>query len=318
MAFHQERQAAGRPLWNDVREVKFVTHTPKYNTCEWLTVEEQIEPYQRSMVEARIDPDSGRLIVKTENVGVIQISRDVADHVELDGEQLPLRNAAEGLLPGVYFEGGPGSWQSLSYESSLAFPRNADLHKRHNLQGPIDDAFMQPFVCVRGTGTAWNASQAEWAEWTRERFAAEFDKWFRGRVPVLNDTDVTAEVFMSKNLILFGDPGSNSILAKVLPRLPIKWDKKKIVVNGKEYDPGEHGVSLIYPNPLHPRRYVVINSGHTFHDADFKNSNAWLFPRLGDIAVQKFSKRADGGYDESTIWAAIFDRRWKLPGADSD
>jgi hypothetical protein len=58
---------------------------------------------------------------------------------------------------------------------------------------------------------------------------------------------------------------------------------------------------------------VVVNSGHTFHKADFEKSNAWLFPRLGDIAVQRFERRADGGYDETVEWANFFDASWKLP-----
>jgi len=29
----------------------------------------------------------------------------------------------------------------------------------------------------------------------------------------------------------------------------------------------------------------VINSGHTFAEKDFRGTNAWLFPRLGDYSV---------------------------------
>lgn len=172
---------------------------------------------------------------------------------------------------------------------------------------------MQPFVCVRGTGTPWNAAHAAWVDWTLERFRAEFDKELRGIVPVVNDVDLTPELIQSKNLILFGDPGSNSILPKVLPRLPIQWTKDTLIVNGKSYDPAAHGVSLIYPNPLHPRRYVVINSGHTFHTDAFRKSNAWLIPRLGDIAVQRFEKQDAGGYREEVLWADLFDSSWKIP-----
>ena len=85
------------------------------------------------------------------------------------------------------------------------------------------------------------------------------------------------------------------------------------MVQGKSYDPSAFGLSMIYPNPLNPRRYVVINSGHTFHEADFKNSNSWLFPRLGDIAVQSIQKTSGGAYTESIRWAGFFDSQWRLP-----
>jgi len=38
----------------------------------------------------------------------------------------------------------------------------------------------------------------------------------------------------------------------------------------------------------------------------------WLFPRLGDIAVQKFEKQPDGSFEETTVWADIFDSHWQL------
>jgi hypothetical protein len=57
---------------------------------------------------------------------------------------------------------------------------------------------------------------------------------------------------------------------------------------------------------------VVVNSGHTFHEKDFRSSNAWLFPRLGDISVQKFASAKEGAFEEQTVWSDIFDARWKL------
>ena len=116
----------------------------------------------------------------------------------------------------------------------------------------------------------------------------------------------------NQNLILFGDPGSNLVLAKVLDTLPVKWDGTRITVHGKTFDTNTHGLSLIYPSPLNRNRYVVINSGHTMHEKDFKASNSWLFPRLGDIAVRKFTK-TDNGYHEEIVWAEIFNGGWRLP-----
>lgn len=312
MAFLNGHMEQGRKGYPGRTHIRFITHTVKYNACEWLTVEEMIDPNRAAIVEGQVD-DAGLLRVKTQNVALLQIARDVADEVELDGTRLPLTFAARGLLPGVFYSRGGDEWGVLDYDTSLDMPKNLDLHKRRNLQGPIDDAFMRPFICVRGTGAPWSAAQAGWADWTLKRFVAEFDRWLRGDVTVVDDTAVTDELLLHKNLILFGDPGSNAVLKKVLKQLPIQWTEKSLTVAGREYDPATHGVALIYPNPLAPRNYIVINSGHTFHEKDFRASNAWLFPRLGDIAVQKFEKADDGGYQESTVWAGMFDSSWKLP-----
>ena len=315
MAFHRARVKTGRPVYPAPRQVRFTTWTLKYNTCDWVTVEEMRELYQPAVVIARVDKDSSTLHVNTTNVAVLRVSRDVAETINIDGTVLRLGTAARGLLPGVYFELSGKHWETLDYDTSRTFVTNPDLRKRHDLQGPIDDAFMQPFVCVRGTGTPWSAANTDWANWTLNRFEKEFDKWLRGRIRIVKDTEVTARMIADHNLILFGDPGSNTLLAKVLDRLPITWTRESFKVNGKQYDPNTHGLSLIYPNPLNRRRYVVVNSGHTFHTRDFRASNSWLFPRLGDIAVQKFAKKSSGSYQENTVWADLFDSSWKLPAA---
>ncbi|HEY2251382.1 MAG TPA: alpha/beta hydrolase-fold protein [Planctomycetaceae bacterium] len=313
MAFHHDRQQAGRAVYPATRKLKFTTRTLKYNSYEWGSIEELIEPYRETLVEGEVDDGARLLKLNTKNVAVIQVARDLAEKIDLNGEKFPLAAAAEGLLPNVYFELTGASWSQMNFSSSLAFPKNVDFRKRHNLQGPIDDAFMQPFVCVRGTGTPWNADHAAWANWTLDRFAAEFDKWLRGKVQIVNDTDVRDELLLEKHMILFGDPGSNAVLARIAAQLPVRWTKTGIGVFGETYDAASHGLSMIYPNPMNPRKYVVINSGHTFHEADFKNSNAWLFPRLGDIAIQKFEKRDAGGFRETIVRADFFNNSWKLP-----
>ena len=57
----------------------------------------------------------------------------------------------------------------------------------------------------------------------------------------------------------------------------------------------DHALVLIQPNPLAAGRYVVLNSGHTFHEKELATLNYLLFPRLGDWAVVKVpAARADG------------------------
>lgn len=311
MAFHLDKAKKGRARYPGSKEIRFITRTLKYNRCEWLTVEEVINQYEPAMVFAKVD-QGGTLVVATQNVSVLRISRDVAAIIKIDGSVLPLGNAAEGLLPDVYYEKGTDEWFELNYLASKNFPDNEDVRKRHNLQGPIDDAFMGPFVCVRGTGKPWSQESHDWANWTLARFEREFDKWMRGKVPVVNDSDVNEKLIADKNLVLFGDPGSNSVIKKILEDLPVTWDESGFEIHGQKYDAKTHGLSMIFPNPLNRRRYVVINSGHTMHEKDFKASNSWLFPRLGDIAVQTFEK-TDGGYNESIKWADIFNSAWRLP-----
>jgi len=312
MAFHREHTQQGRPAYPGRKSIRFVTWTLKYNRCEWLTIQELDEQYAETTVSGSID-DDGVVRLITSNVSALSLARDIADKAEIDGDTFPLRDSADGLLPDVYYIRDGEGWRPLNYDESREFASNPEGHKRHNQQGPIDDAFMEPFVCVRGTGKPWSEPHQQWTDAILTRFESEFDKWMRGRIQIVNDTALTDEQIESSNVVLFGDPGSNSVLARVYKSLPLRWTEDTIEVNGQFYDPATHVISLIYPNPLNPDRYVVINSGHTMHTPDFKASNAWLFPKLGDIAVVKFEHRGEGNFTESTVWAELFDSAWQIP-----
>jgi hypothetical protein len=113
------------------------------------------------------------------------------------------------------------------------------------VQGPIDDAFATPFLCVRGTGTPWNHSVGAWADASLRRFAYEFARYMRGELPVKNDTDVTEADVRTKHLILFGDPGSNPWIAKALPRLPLTWTRDTVKLGTESHAAKDHAPVLI-------------------------------------------------------------------------
>ena len=90
--------------------------------------------------------------------------------------------------------------------------------------------------------------------------------------------------------------------------------KEQIELAGKTYAASEHVPVMIFPSPLAAGRYIVLNSGHTFHAADFQGSNALLYPRLGDYAMLKTkpSQKEQPGFEVLT--AGIFDEFWRIAG----
>ena len=86
------------------------------------------------------------------------------------------------------------------------------------------------------------------------------------------------------NLILWGDPGSNRVLARIADKLPIRWTSAGIMVGKETFPAATHALIAIYPNPLNPSRYVVLNSGPTQREFDYLN-NARQVPKLPDYAV---------------------------------
>ena len=100
-----------------------------------------------------------------------------------------------------------------------------------------------------------------------------------------------------------------------MPRLPLTWSEKSIRWDGKDYDSAKHIPVMIYPSPLAADRYVVLNSGHTFHKEDFEGTNALLYPRLGDFALLELIADKKDPLAVEVKTAGLFDDFWHLPGA---
>jgi pimeloyl-ACP methyl ester carboxylesterase len=276
--FIDEVAARGQTVPDHIR---FVTYTTRFNRCFWVTVEELGEQYRRAEVDAK--REGGVTTVTTKNVARIQV--EGPGTLSLDGQHL--------ARTGTYEKSG-GKWVVAGAAEGL--------RKRHGLQGPVDDAFVDSFLCVRPTGHGTKATEYGLA--TLDRFRKDFEKWLRGDPRVKDDRDVTAADIANNNLILFGDPWSNSVIAKVVGKLPVKWTKSEVTLGGRTMDAAAYAPVMVYPNPLNPSKYVVINSGHTFSESDWSGTNANLYPHLGDYALVGMS-------DGAVALSGYFDERWK-------
>ncbi len=298
------------------KKVRFVTWTLKYDRCDWVQILGLEKHYEKALVEAET-VDSG-FKVKAENVRALCLRMPPGSTrseivVEIGDTKLPVKPAT---MPGtagdlaVYLEKRDGQWVSVLPEY-LATNQVRQPQKVRGQTGPIDDAFADSFLCVRGTGKAWNPATQTYADADLQRFTREWSKYMRGELLIKDDVDVTPEDLAMHHLILFGDPGSNALIAQVLPGLPLKWKKDVIELAGQRFSSEDHVPVLIYPSPL-SSRYVVLNSGHTFHEADFKGTNALLYPRLGDYAVLKRTPTPDNPLAIQVATAGMFDEFWKV------
>ena len=169
----------------------------------------------------------------------------------------------------------------------------------------MDDAFNGSFLIVRPTG---KAQSERLGAWTTAQLAQATNEWraqFRGDARVKDDTQVSDADRAAHNLVLFGDPQSNKLLARLADKLPILWDAQTIRVGDKTYSAASHMPVFIFPNPLNPNRYVVLNSGFTFAAAG-PGSNAQQTPKLPDYAV------LDLEHGDAVVLAGFFDEQWKL------
>ena len=185
------------------------------------------------------------------------------------------------------------------------------LRKRHGLQGPIDHAFMDSFLFVRPTGVAHSPAVAKWAEAELARAIVRWRGTFRGEARVKDDRDITDADIASSNLVLWGDTGSNAVLARIAAKLPIGWTTEAVTLGAARYPAATHAPVLIYPNPLNPKRYVVLNSGFTFREIANAN-NARQHAYLPDYAIVDISTPADERLPGKVVAAGFFDEQWRL------
>ena len=296
------------------RQLRLVTWTLKYNRCHWVELLGLKRHYARAEFNATVADDGSIEISKIENITQFAIHLPMLQN---DGAKLKIAGV-EITLPksdtALVFALRDGQWQPLGPRSDVVLSG-----KRSGLQGPIDDAFSAPFVCVRGTGKPWNPEIHSWASANLRRFEYEWARYMRGDLPIKNDTEITATDLNEKHLILFGDPGSNSWIAKALPSLPLKWTPQSLSIGNTVHAAVDHAPAFICASPLNKYRYIVINSGHTFHEKEFAAFNYLLFPRLGDWGIMKIRPGADqwqhsaADFPETVIRAGYFDEAWQKP-----
>jgi hypothetical protein len=165
-------------------------------------------------------------------------------------------------------------------------------------------------VFVRPTGKSAHPEVDRWARAEMERAVAQWKIVFRGEIRVLDDTAVTPEILASHHLVLWGDPGSNALMARVLSKLPLEWDAQKLKLGSGSYDAAHHAPVLIHPNPLSPDKYVVINSSFTFRQGS-DTSNSLQTPKLPDWAVVDLRTPPDHLAPGSIHDAGFFNEHWR-------
>jgi hypothetical protein len=181
--------------------------------------------------------------------------------------------------------------------------------KTPQLSGPIKDAFRSPFCIVYGT-TGTEDEKRE-VKANAERFRKEWRAFAKGWAPIFADTEVTNEIMTEKNLILFGESETNSIIADFANSLPIKWNRNEATIAGRTYSMKRRGLAFVYPNPKHPQRAVVVFSGVPWGD-HLPSNHKWdlmpdfiLYTRAPDM-VDRMEKTNEW------VTAGFFGTDWSL------
>jgi hypothetical protein len=277
--------------------IRFLTYTTRYNRDYWISVDGLEKHYERAEVDAQRTGDGASYEIKTKNLTRLVLREtDRAREINIDGQNLKVKAGPE-----ITLKKSGSKWNLVKNGPE------SGLHKTHALQGPIDDAFLDPFLLVRPTGKPWNAEVNEQALRSMARFDRLWGRFFRGHPFVKDDKDITESDMARYHVVLFGDPGSNKWIAKTMGKLPLKWTRQNVTLGDQTFPANECFPAMIYPNPLNPSKYLVLNTGLTIDDRGYNGD--YGTPLWGDYAVVKTKP---GAAVPEMVTAGLFDEHWQL------
>jgi hypothetical protein len=197
--------AAGRGRDPYPRKLRFTTWTLAYNRMKWMIVDALTRHWERALLTAEITGESA-VEVSTSNVEAFTLTFDSGGapfdltsgvKVTIDGQPVDAAGPESDRSWNAHFRKTGETWGPADSATKPG------LHKRHGLQGPIDDAFLSSFVFVTPTGTPAAPGVAQWVESEQKRAVTEWRRQFRGDAKVRTDAEISEADIASSNLVLW-------------------------------------------------------------------------------------------------------------------
>jgi hypothetical protein len=287
--------------------VRFVTRSYRYSSAYWVHID-GLTPGLEASIDAAWTGNS-ELRIQTQNIDGFTVTVAPAVlppvtgrapsgkppgaspmTVTIDGTPVRVKPAAS-----LAFSKASGRWQSGHFE-----PKG----KRPGAEGPISEAVSSRQIYVYGGSGARSAAELE----ARREIAETAARWSttRSRLAlspaVKADTAVTAADIDSADLILFGTPETNSLIARFASSLPLALSPAA----------ADYGLLFIAPVGKH---YALVSSGlpwwtgadeanragHSLEPDQFR-----LLRSFGDYILFK-------GSLTNVVAEGRFDRNWKVP-----
>ncbi len=299
----REAWAKGRDLSSD--QISWQTPTLRYPGYQWLQLQGLEKHWAPAVAEAQWDRESGEIQLDLENVNSLVIApgdgSDLAGvKLSIGEKKLQVEDPGFGI-EAVHLSRVDGKW---------SWGERDGLRKIPGLQGPIDDAFFSRFIVVPPDREMASPQLTRWVDFELDHFRDRWKALMRAELPEKSADEVDSDDLRDANLILWGDPGSNLLLSEMLEALPIEWENGLFRFRGKGYSDTEAVPAFIFPNPLNPKRYVVVNSGLTFREGHDR-TNSLQNPKLPDWSVIGLEVDPDGFSPGLVLDTGFFDEKWE-------
>lgn len=283
------------------------TYSLEYNRAFWATIEQVHHWGKPATVRCLATPWVQRLSGAHVEVDCENVARM---SIDLNTAPLKPRNSYLVSTPqGLRRIEPQGDRLVISFspppEPQASFPPR----KRHGLCGPCEEVFDDSFIVVQGT--AGDADDDRLLAEKVRRFSREWDAFADGFPRVKLDTLITDDDIAGSNLVLFGRPQTNYLVAQVASRLPVRIGDHHYAIGGEEYVGEDLGLVVCYPNPLNPDRYVLIFSGEYWGEQLDVNHKYDMLPDFIIFTTRRFTA---AGNTDAHLCARFFDEFWTISG----
>lgn len=289
----------------------YTTNLRVENSKYWVEIDEQYNVHKPTWVNAQITEDG--ISLNTENVAVMSFDPRVFQHSSVNQTGQPtLHVSGESVkIPGR--DGEKRIWVDFrgGISVSRTKPESQGLRKTPEQYGPINEAFYSPYRLVYGTqgNDEETALNRNLANLTSHHLCSEY----RARSPaiVIPDTAVDHTLMDAYNLILYGRPSSNSVLADLQDDLPIQIENGRAAIADQTYT-GDLAIKYVYPNPTANDQLVQVNSGTSIAGLRLTNTSTGD-PDNGDNPdYQIYDDTVGTEAWNGCLAAGFFDKHWQV------
>ncbi len=287
------------------REVHLVSGDYRAARQHWVEVTRFHEYPKLARVVAKVS--EGRLDVRCENVRALALDLTRAP---LEGEGLEVHVNGEPVWAGP--RSALGARLDLVDEGGFrrGVPEDTGLVKRPGSSGPITDAYFGRMVHVFGTRRPEHAA-------TLEKLARRGARgWPTGawtvEQEVLPDTAITHALASSAHLVLYGTPGDNRVLDRIMERLPIRVTHEAVLLGGHRFTGRGVGTRFVHPNPEAPGHYVIVAAAPTLDGVARGHDLPDFVPDYVVYDARSTAFRPRDVPAKAPLARGFFDARWRL------
>jgi predicted esterase len=245
--------------------LSFRTKDIRFNRAYYLEITE-IERYGK-IAQIDVDIEGQKIYVKSENVSnyTLKLNNALVDATQ----RVRIIENDVKIFDG--FISSDGCFVKASGNNHV-------VSKRSGLSGPLWDIYSDFCLLVYGTHSK-DKSVVRASRMCAESFSNP--SWMsKVRSKIVPDKEVSKKDIAQNNVVLFGNPEMNEVLAGMSDTLPIKVKGNDVLVRDMKYSGDNIGFVLIYPNPMNRAKYIVVFSGFT---VDTINCFDKIWPRFNSV-----------------------------------